>query len=161
MIKRSWLTAHTGCGHEHDLPSVACIRCMMRARCVGTPGKIPSLQGEVRSTQSLATAWVGNSSSPLSPHLQLIWNKYRPGRLPVEVDCHGLGSLGPFFAAVSLLVAGEIDVCWHPLEAYLRTAGDQLLCRGHDLAHQILPCVGRVGSDGRKRGLGAATDNYR
>ena len=44
MVKRYWLTAYTGCGHKH-------------ARCVGTPGKkIPSLQGEVRSAQSLASA---------------------------------------------------------------------------------------------------------
>ena len=28
-------------------------------------------------------------------------------------------------------------MCWQPLEAYLHTTGDQLVCRGHDLAHAL------------------------
>ena len=70
--------------------------------------------------------------------------------------------LAPLFAALSAFsgVAGETDVCWHPLEAYLRTAGEQLGCRGHDFSQQIgLPCVGRVGPDGGKRGLGVTIDD--
>ena len=46
--------------------------------------------------------------------------------------------LAPLFAFLSAFSLPE------RLEAHLRAAGDQLVCRGHDLFHQILPCVSRV-----------------
>ena len=80
--------------------------------------------------------------------------------LLVEVDCHRLGSLGPSLRCpVSLLVAGETDVCWH----WKRTSVPRVISWCVVVTISLTrrpPCVGRVGSDGEERGLGVATDGY-
>ena len=72
----------------------------------------------------------------------------------------GEGSSRSLGCPVRHLVAREADMCWHPLETDLRSAGDQLVHYRPDFQHEILSRAGGIGTDGGERRPGITTDYY-